>query len=184
MQIHMAKTRGQGLGLPAFCVIPFGDEGLRVASAPIKSKIPEQVPVLSLLKKIGLLPEPQNQFIQPFQTPCPSTGKNPSFPVTVHFIEPGHVINNPHPSHFAADSLQHPGRKSIFLTKVNQAAQEPVVCVFQFYEDAQEHLLMVFISRKQYYSKLIQALYPGNFVAVEIDFCAYHVFSPLPFWSK
>jgi len=96
-------------------------------------------------------------------------------------IEAGHMVNNPHPSHFAADGLQHPGRKSIFLTKVSQAAQEPVVCVFQFYEDAQENLLMVPISRKQHYSKLVQALYPGNPIAVEIDFCACHVFSPLPF---
>ena len=76
------------------------------------------------------------------------------------------MVNNPHPSHFAADGLQHPGRESIFVTKVNQAGQEPVVCVFQFYKDAQEHLLMIFISRKQYYSKLVQTLYPSNPIVV------------------
>ena len=99
-------------------------------------------------------------------------------------IEAGHMVNNPHPSHFAANSLQHPRCESIFVTKVTQVGQEPVVCVFQLYEDTQEYLLMVFISWKQYYSKLVQTLYPGNPIVVEFYLCAYHVFSPLPFWSK
>ena len=34
----MAKTRGQGLDLPAFCVIPFGDEGAAGCLSPHKIK--------------------------------------------------------------------------------------------------------------------------------------------------
>jgi hypothetical protein len=61
-------------------------------------------------------------------------------------IEAGYMVNDPHPSNFTADGLQHAGSKSILIAKGYKRGYELLRGIFEFDENCQEHPLVVLIA--------------------------------------
>lgn len=93
-------------------------------------------------------------------------------------IESGNMVNDTHSPHFRPNRFQQAGGEIILFTKRTKKRDKLVFGVFQFDEDGQENLLVLSVPREQQGCELIQTLDPGNFVAAELDLCAWHSYHP------
>ena len=91
------------------------------------------------------------------------------------------MVDDSHAAHFASDRLHTARAEAVFLTKRCQGGKEPVRCVFEFDEDGKEDLPMIPVPGKKYQCELIQSLDSGDFVMVQVDLGAWHVFHPCLF---
>jgi len=99
-------------------------------------------------------------------------------------VEAADVINEPHPSHFRADRLQHPGSELVFIAEWLEERQELPFRILEFNEDSQKYLLVLPIPEKQQTCHLIESSKSTNLVGVKLDLCARDPSHPTLFVSN
>jgi len=91
------------------------------------------------------------------------------------------MINDAQPSHLAADGLQHPGADAVSVAERAHLRQKLTRGILELDKDGQKDPLMAAIAREEELGKLVQPLDSGDFVAVELDFGAWHISHPCLF---